>query len=215
MRRSLITLCLFALLAGAFASAQEKPEFTVKSSLKGSDVPEYYLYESFFKIAFEALRQEGDIREEFLKTRIGVPSGSAIEGLVEAAIVEGYELLTAESSPAVQIGHPAPGVTVTNTTGTRGALDPKDFESDGAYMAALKERERQQARELGRILGKLEASLEAEGFSTLRLERYVRERLGASTSMISDEDLTVDQHIWQVEQSFESGRQAGRKAGGR
>jgi hypothetical protein len=198
------------------AVAEGPPEFVVKGSLKGSEVPEFYRYKMFFQFAHEALSDpDEDFRRYYLGEVLALPENKQAVALFRVAVEEAWEVITDGQEPEVSMnlsneGEEAVSVTTSFTTGPK--MD--DFASEEAYQAASRAQELAEARKIGRVLGELEAAFETEGLSAAGIHRYVSERLAAGTSLIASEELTADHHIFQVEHSFDAAREAARRAGG-
>lgn len=207
-----LLVCLTLLLSTTTEYGAEPgatPEFTVKGSLQGSEIPEYYHYRNFFVIAETALDDSSpEVRKHFFEAKLGLPPKPEVAAAVRKAVEDGWAVLTSkgQQSRRVEVDE---NVTETTVIQSAGSLHPDDFESDAAYLAAVQRREREEARRLGRVLGELEAALEAADVSVETFHDHIMGEMAASASMISTEELNSDHHIWQIEHSFEVGRHAG------
>jgi len=201
-------------LVAASSWAQGPPEFVVRGALKGAETPEFYQYQVLFQFAHEALADpDPEFRSYYVKEVVGLPPGGEAEELFAAAVADAWEVMRAGHEPEVSMEVEGHGES-TLTTEVETGIERDDFESDEAYDAAIRRHELGQARDLGHILGRLEASLEARGVSVEGLHRYATERLASKSSLISSEEIGPDHQIRQVEHSFEVGREAGRRSGG-
>jgi len=213
MKRTVVGVVV-TLVAGV-ALAQGPPEFAARGSLKGAEVPQFYQYQAVFQFAHETLGDpNAEFRTYYIEQVVGIPAGGAAEELFASAVEDAWDAMRAGHQAQVSVSNSGEeeGTTVTEEVQT--GIERGDYQSDEAYDAAVERQEREQARALGLILGRLEASLEAEGVSLEGLHRYATERLGSRTSLISSDEIGPDHHIFQVEHSFEVGREVGRRSGG-
>jgi hypothetical protein len=204
---------LFPALSIAGAERADRPEFVVKDTLKGDELPDYYHYRNFFTIAQAVFEDPSpEIRKHFFETQLGLPPEKGVALAIRQAVERGWAVLTSdgEQSRGIEVDEET---TSTTFTLARRSLHPDDFPSDEAYMAEVRRREREEARRLGRVLGDLEATLEVAGVSLATFHAHVTGEMAASSSMLSSDELTADHHVWQVEHSFEVGRHAGYRSG--
>jgi len=223
MRRIVLVGLVTTLLAvvvcaqGPPESAQGPPEFVVRGSLKGADVPEFYRYQTMFHFAHVALEDpDPQFHKYYLKEILGIPPGGEAETVLQKAVEDAWTLLTGNQRPDVTMNFSEDSNAFTVTTKGSPFATPhrEDFQSDEAFDAEIRRRERVQAHDLGRLVGQLEADLQSTGISLALFHHYVDETLADSMSLIASDDLGPDHQLWQIEQNFEAGRQATRHTGG-
>jgi len=212
MRRAVVgAMVLFAVFTIGTAAA-DRPEFKVKTTLHGQEVPSYNRYHSLFLTAHVLLQDSDDIREHFLEKMLRIPAGGEAEAAFRVAAEEAFVLLRDGQTPLVSVEETDETSSQTTIVGRPvKALEPSAFPSEEGYRAEVRRRERLKARQLGRIVGSLEAALEGLGISPAGIEAYVDGRLADSSTLMSSDVLHADHHVFQVQQAFDTGRKLGRK----
>lgn len=210
---ALSSLCilLFVTLPLYGAENEARPEFTVRGSLSGAELPAYYHYRTFISIASGVLDDPSpEIRRHFFETSLGLPPKPEVVTAVRKAVLDGSAVLAGNSPSSRSVAVDERGVTnVTVTRPTGSGVRPEDFQNEAAYRQAIQRSEREKARGLGRVIGELEAAMDAQGIALATFHAHITGEMGGSVSMVSSEELTADHHVWQLGQSFEAGRHAG------
>lgn len=214
MKRKVVLVLLAGLLVFTMSSVggadnPSTPEFKAEEKLTGQEVPTYYQYQAFFMIARTVLDDPNqEVHRHFFEEKLGLPPKPEVALAVRKAVEDGSAVLRRgkREKRATEIRE---GETSRTLMLEGGALHPDDFGNDVAYRAEVRRRERERARGLGRVLGELEATLEAVDVSLQRVHQHITGDMAATMSMISTDEINADHHVWQVEHSFEAGRHSG------
>jgi len=212
MRRAVVGVMVLLAVFTTGSAAADRPAFKVKTTLHGQEVPSYNRYHSLFLTAHVLLQDSDDIREHFLEKMLRIPAGGEAEAAFRLAVEKAFVLLQDGQTPLVSVEENEGSSSQTTIVGRPvEALEPSAFPSEEAYRAEVRRRERLKARQLGLIVGSLEASLEALGISPAGIESYVDGRLADSSTLLSSDVLHAEHHVFQIQQAFDTGRRLGRK----